>query len=160
MNWERHLVGAYETRSSIAQLVRPAFHRAASDSEISRAEETLRCRLPRSLRFLLLQTNGVTEELQIENDLWIESGIVVYSVEEMIDANLYVRQAYPERNADQYCYFSTAGTDGIQFGLRARLNEQDDAAVFAWYPDQTREKRMADGLAFFLRDWCAGQATV
>jgi hypothetical protein len=61
---------------------------------------------------------------------------------------------------DRYWFFSTAGTDGIQFGMPAKLADQEDASVFVWYPDGTPAKHMADGLLPFLQGWCAGVATV
>ncbi|TWT91757.1 SMI1/KNR4 family protein [Stieleria varia] len=160
MDWQILIINAYKSRMSVELRTRPAFRGGSSESEIDHLEFVLGHCLPRSLRSLLLQSNGVAEELQLESGDWIESSIVVYSAEQMIDANVFVRQTFPERDPMRYCYFSGAGTDGIQFGLPVAADCPDDAEVFAWYPDQTPDKFLADGLATFLADWCSGQASV
>lgn len=160
MDWQNLVVNAYESRMSVEPRTRPAFRSGASEREIDCLEQIVGRCLPMSLRSLLLQTDGVTEELQLENGDWIESSVVVYSAEQMIDANVFVRQTFAERNPVRYCYFSTAGADGIQFGLPVGTDCLGDAEVVAWYPDQTPDKCVANGLAQFLADWCSGQASV
>lgn len=160
LDWKAKTVDAYKVSARDAPPSRPAFCDGASPIAIARMEETLSCRLPMSLRSLLSQTDGVKEELEIENNHWLFASIVIYSVDEMIDTNLFMRREYRDRNVDRYCFFSTAGTDGIQFGMPPKLADQEDASVFAWYPDGTPDKHMADGLLPFLQGWCAGVATV
>ena len=112
------------------------------------------------VRSLLLQTDGVTEEVEVAPNNWIEASIVIYSVDQMIDANFSLRRTNSDRNVDRYLFFSTAGADGIQFGSTAASEAREDAEVFAWYPDETPDKRMADSLLTFLTNWCSGRSTV
>lgn len=160
MDWKSLIINAYESRVTLEPRTRPVFRSGASEGEIDRLEQVIGHCCPMSLRSLLLQSDGVSEEFQLESGDWIVSSIVVYSAEQMIDANELVRQRFPERNPIRHCYFATAGTDGIQFGVPVGTEGLDDAKVIAWYPDQTPDKCLADGLAMFLTDWCSGQATV
>lgn len=160
MDWKAKIVDSYKACARVATPTRPSFCDGASSSVLARMEEVLACRLPMSLRSLLSQSDGVKEELEIENNHWLVASIVIYSVDEMIDTNQFIRGKYHHRNVDQYCFFSTAGADGIQFGMPAVLQYQEDLSVYAWYPDETPDKHMADGLLPFLTGWCAGFATV
>ena len=123
-------------------------------------EERLDFQLPISLKSLLAQTDGVAEEIKVGPDQWICSGIVIYSIDEMIETNSYVKREYPDRNLRRFCFFSTAGTDGILFGFRTAPMDPADESVLAWYPDETADKRVADGLLQFLEGWCGGTTTV
>ena len=160
LDWKAKIVDAYKASTRDAPPTRPSFCDGASLSVIARMEELSACRMPMSLRSLLSQTDGVKEELEIEHNHWMVASIVIYSVDEMIDTNLFMRREYRDRKNDRYWFFSTAGTDGIQFGMPADLADRQDASVFAWYPDGTPDKYMADGLLPFLQGWCAGLATV
>lgn len=160
MDWKAKIIDAYKASARDAPPARPSFCEGASLSVIARMEETLACRMPVSLRSLLSQTDGVTEELEIEHNHWVVASIVIYSVDEMIDTNLLMRRKYCDREIGRYWFFSAAGTDGIQFGMPAMVADQRDARVSAWYPDGSPDKIMADGLLAFLQGWCAGVATV
>lgn len=160
MDWKATIVDAYKANGRDAPPARPSFCDGVSPSVIARMEETLACRIPLSLGSLLLQTDGVKEELEIEHKHWLVASIVIYSVDEMIDTNLFLRREYPDQEIDRYWFFSTAGADGIQFGMRVKVADPEDSSVFAWYPDGTPDKYMADGLLPFLKGWCGGVATV
>lgn len=160
MDWRAKIVDAYKASACDAPPTRPSFCDGASRGEIARMEQTLACRMPMSLRSLLSQSDGVTEELEIEHNHWLVASVVIYSVDEMTDTNLFMRRKYRDQKIDRYWFFSTAGTDGIQFAMPAELADREDASVFAWYPDGTPDKYMADGLLPFLQRWCAGLATV
>lgn len=160
LDWKTKLVDAYMARSSDAPRARPAFGCGTSEDAIGRLEELLNCHLPMSLRSLLLQTDGVKEEIELEPGNWIIASIVIYSVEEMIDNNVFMRREYADRDAGRYLFSSTAGVDGIQFGSIATIEQRQDTPIFAWYPDQTPDKRMSDGLLPFLMGWCEGRSTV
>lgn len=160
MDWKTKIVDAYKARGADAPPARPVFCCGTSEDAIGRIEELFNGHLPMSLRSLLLQTDGVKEEIEIEPSNWIIASIVIYSVEEMIDNNVFMRREYADRNVDQYLFFSTAGVDGIQLGSLATMEQRQDALIFAWYPDQTADKRMSDGLLPFLVGWCEGRLTV
>ena len=160
MDWNAKIVDTYRPRDSVEPRARPAFRCGASEDAISQLEKSVGCRLPMRLRSLLLQTDGVTEEVEVAPNNWIEASIVIYSVDQMIDTNLSVRRAYSDRNVDRYLFFSTAGADGIQFGSIAASEAREDAEVFAWYSDETSDKRMANSLPTFLTNWCSGRSTV
>lgn len=159
MDWLAKIVDAYKTRRSHVP-ARPSFREGASEQAIARLEESLACRLPTSLRSLLSQTDGITEEIQIEPDRWVVASVVIYSVDEMADNNLFMRREYADRNVDRYCFFSTAGFDGIQIGFCIDSGDCNPATVIAWYPDETADKCMGSDFLHFLTDWCAGRATV
>jgi hypothetical protein len=160
LDWKAKIVDAYNASVHDAPSTRPSFCDGASPDAIARMEEALACRMPMSLRSLLSLTDGVTEELEIERNRWLVASIVIYSVDEMTDTNLVMRREYRDQKIGRYLFFSTAGTDGIQFAMSAELAVREDANVFAWYPDGTPDKYMADGLLSFLQGWCAGLATV
>jgi len=160
LDWKAKFVEAYKARASDAPLARPSFRDGASEIVIARMEESFAHRLPLSLRSLLSQTDGVTEEIEIEHHGWMVSSIVIYSVDEMIETNLFMRRENGDRNVDRYWFFSTAGTDGIQFGMTASADVSEDASIFAWYPDETEDKHMSDSMLRFLIGWCTGRATV
>lgn len=160
MDWKARLSDAYSTRSLSGIAARPKFADGASPADINVFETAFGCSLPESLRSLLQQTDGVTECIEVERHSWIESGLIVYSIEQMAETNRWCRDRYSERGVDRYCFFSTAGTDGVQFGFRATAERQPDVEVFAWYPDEAPDKCMAPGLLEFLAGWCGGSLTV
>ncbi|MDX1929462.1 MAG: SMI1/KNR4 family protein [Pirellulaceae bacterium] len=160
LDWLATIINAYKARDSDSTPARPCFRIGASVDAISRLEASLACRLPLSLRSLLSQTDGVTEEIEIAPDHWIAASIVIYSIDEMIDTNSYMQCSYGNRHVNRYCFFSTAGTDGIQFGFPADSEDREDASVLAWYPDETAAKCMGDGLLQFLTGWCSGSTAV
>ncbi len=160
MDWLATIIDAYTARAPDSTPARPCFRKGSSLDAISRLEASLACRLPQSLRSLLAQTDGVTEEIEIAPDLWIVASIVIYSIDEMIETNSCMRRTYGNRLVNRYCFFSTAGTDGIQFGFRADPEDREDASILAWYPDETAAKCMGDGLHQFLTGWCSGTSTV
>ena len=92
----------------------------------------------------------------------MQTNIVAYSVEQILEVNQFHRdqQLYRDRNISKYCLISTAGVDGVQFCIRATLERSEDVPVYAWYPDETPEKCMGEGLFQFLDAWCSSKSSV
>jgi hypothetical protein len=97
LDWRAKIVDAYKASACDAPPTRPSFCDGASPGEIARMEQTLACRMPMSLRSLLSQSDGVTEELEIEHNHWLVASVVIYSVDEMTDTNLFMRREYRDQ---------------------------------------------------------------
>jgi len=160
MNWYSRLTllnySHPEGKFSLRQEVRPP----ATDTEVDEAESRLQARIPSSLRSLLLETNGVMTMMSLDGEEWFEDLWTVWPLDEIIKQNLWHREQYAGRNVSRFVFFATAGVDGIQFGFPGTTELVDDAPVFAWYPDETHDKQMADGLSRFLEEWCSGRLSV
>jgi hypothetical protein len=160
MNWHSRLTSLKyshpEGRFSLRQELCPP----ATDNEIDEAENRLQLRFPRSLRSLLLESNGVMGMMSIDGEEWFENLWTVWPLDEITQQNLWHRERYAGRNLSGFLFFVTAGVDGIQFGFRGRTENADDAAVYAWYPDETDDKLMVDRLDSFLEAWCCGRLSV
>ncbi len=91
MDWKAKIVDIYRPRDSLVPKARPAFRDGASEDAINHLEKSVGCRLPMRLRSLLLQSDGVTEDVEVAPNNWIEANIVIYSVDQMIDTNVSLR---------------------------------------------------------------------
>ena len=161
MDWKQSIVKIYQSRSAV-NAVRPIFRERASNGSISDVEQLFELKLPNSLCSLLGQSNGFSEEMELSPGDWLETNIVVYSVDQLQEVNQFYREQpyYRARNIAQYLIIATAGINGIQFCIEVSKVECEDAAVFAWYPDETPEKRMGDDLFQFLNDWCSSSSCI
>lgn len=161
VDWKKTIERSYATRPATIR-VRPLFRDGATEEIVSNVEETLNLRLPSVLRSLLFQTNGFNEEIELSPEVWMQTNIVAYSVEQILEVNQFHRdqQLYRDRNISKYCLISTAGVDGVQFCIRATLERSEDVPVYAWYPDETPEKCMGEGLFQFLDAWCSSKSSV
>lgn len=160
MNWYSQLTSLTyahpEGRFSLRQELRPP----ATDGEIDAAESRLVARIPSSLRSLLLETNGVMSMMSIDGKEWFEESWTVWPLDEIVKQNLWHRERYADRGVDRFVFLATAGVDGIQFGILNSKQPREDAAVYAWYPDETVDKLMADRLELFIAGWCRGRLSV
>jgi hypothetical protein len=88
-------------------------------------------------------------------ELWI-----VWPAEEIWERNCWVRDAYAGRHVERYVFFSSPGTDGILFGCPASHESRPDSLIYAWYPDESDDKCVAQSLEQFIYGMVVGGISV
>ena len=161
MNWKSKLLtlngmsdppGRYQLRQ---HLFTPA-----TEEVIASAEDVLNTRFPFTLRSLLLESDGVMQMMAVKEGEWFDESWTVWSVHEIVEQNRWHREHYADRRLSRFLFFSSAGTDGIMFGFPAADEPQPDLDVYAWYPDETDDKLLSNGLEQFLTGWRHGDICV
>lgn len=164
MDWRGFIRVAYEAyprRDGIT--VRPTYFPRVSATDITDAESQLEAVLPISLRSVLQETNGVIEMMAIDGGAWFESGWLLWSVEESVEANLRYRaksaEAAFDRDFRQVLFFANAGTDGILFGFPVS-DRVCATSVVVWFPIDDEIVAFAPSLDEFISGWVSGRLTV
>lgn len=160
MNWRTRLTSVTYSDPEGKFSSRQELHPPTTQAELSQAAKRLKTRLPDSLRGLLLETNGVMRMMSIDGNEWFEEFWTVWPVEKIVEENEWLREQYGDRGVSRFVFFAGAGADGVHFGFLCRDEFQPDAPVFAWYPDETEDKLMAERLDLFLEGWCSGRLSV
>ncbi|MDB5386211.1 MAG: Cell wall assembly/cell proliferation coordinating protein [Planctomycetaceae bacterium] len=149
---------AYQAREGCEPRVRPRFFPPAEESALIEAESSLGLKLPSELRCLLAETDGMMEEMELEDD-WIEIGWTVWSTIELVASNRRLRTATdcPSPLPPDLCvFFVNAGVDGVQFGLDLSRIEHESVPVFIWEPLEEVVRTIAPSLEAFLNGWLRG----
>lgn len=164
MTWRELITGIYEGRPQQPGIAGKAeFYPGASASSIADAEAALNAALPRSLRSLLLETNGVMDMMAIDGGEWFESMWLLWKIEEIVEQNGHYRAASAEGTYDRdftsLVFFAGAGTDGILFAFPV---EGGTCAprVMVWHPMMDELDELAASLEDFLRGWLTSTLSV
>jgi hypothetical protein len=165
MSWRKLISGIYESRAKKSGFIsRPKCYPAASSREIADGELRLSALLPASIRSLLLETNGVMNELAIDGGEWFDSGWLLWTVREVIQQNLQFRAEYLkgeyERDFGRLVFFANAGCDDVLFGFPVMKNRVCAPRVVMWHPIEDELNELAPSLKAFLKGWLTGTITV
>lgn len=157
MNWRNRLSELAGNQGDI----RFDFRKPASLQEITVLESTLSARMPAALKELLLQTNGVMEELAVEGD-WIENKWLIWPVGMIAHENLVGRRQYAKnlQDLDALLFFASAGCDGILFAHPSENENSYASRVVAWLPIEGELQPLASSLEEFLEGWTNGSANI
>jgi hypothetical protein len=154
MDWRNRIVEGYQNR---AHEMRPDFREGATEEQISSLEGQLGCQLPRPLRELLGQSDGVRESMCYGGS-WFEIYTPVWSCEE-ISAHCRAKLT-----GDEHCpprldpsktpvYFAAASADGVVFAFMVGPSGTEDPAVYGYYPIDDRWRRISVSLEAHLHGW-------
>jgi hypothetical protein len=141
MNWRTWIIDGYETdnraRADGTSEMRPKFRDGATVEQVDRLEAALTIHLPKSLRSLLQESNGVDLEMHCQGE-WFEFLTLVWSCDEIIEKNRSIRaetDAPTAPNEDVTpIFFTNPGVDGILLAFFMHRSGIDDPAVYAYYP--------------------------
>jgi hypothetical protein len=136
MSWRDWITQGYAARP--AEL-RPVFRNGASLDRIERLESELGLRLPRPLRELLLESDGVDEFMQLQGE-WMNIYTHVWSCDEIAAKNRSIRAdlkgptTAPREAGTTLLFFADAAVDGILFALFVEGAGVAEPAIQAYYP--------------------------
>lgn len=161
MNWESILSKLNESSNPPGRYqLRQRLFPPATEEAIASAEDVLNTRFPFSLRSLLLESDGVMQMMAVKEGEWFDESWTVWPIHEIVEQNRWHREHYADRRLSRFLFFSSAGADGIMFGFPAADEPQADLDVYAWYPDETDDKLLSNGLERFLIGWRRGDICV
>ena len=162
IDWKTFIAECYATRKASEPDVVPQFYPGADEACLAAAEADLGFPLPTELRELLSQSDGVKEQLLLD-DGPIEISWLVWSTEELIASNLSLRGeagVSAAHRLTQGIFFVNAGMGGSQLGLDGRPSDRPSCPVFVWHPIEDRTEVLAHSLADFLTRWIQGGITL
>jgi hypothetical protein len=161
MNW-RDRVSAIYAKLPPGLETRPAFRAPASSAQVAELESKIGWALPEALADLLLESNGIMDELKSQGE-WIETGWVVWPVESIAEWNLRARREWAA-NYDRYfehlLFFADAGSDGILFAHPKRVGGEYASDVVVWVPLGDEQSPFAPSLEAFLDGWLTGAVEI
>lgn len=134
----------------IAEWGEASFGPPATEDELRACEAALGQDLPRELRALLAETNGIRGEYELG---------LVWPAERIGSDNHQFRtsQDFAELYMpfDSLVFFSDAG-NGDQFAVAMRANRE----VYVWNHEDDSRVWVAQSVVRFLEDWMTGRLTV
>ena len=165
MTWPELITGIYEARRQRAGIAwKPRFYPAAAPGDITGAEGRLNAAFPASIRSLLLETNSVMDLMAVDGGEWFDCSWLVWTVEEIVEQNLYGRAATGERRYDhdlrRLVFFAGAGADGILFGFPVLDDGVCASRVVVWHPVGEELHEVSPSVEHFLRGWFTGALAV
>jgi hypothetical protein len=129
---------------------------SAGEPAIAAIESRFDVRLPAELRSFLLETDGATIGVQLNDGRIVpDASWLVWSLAEMTGEN----ERFP--TGDDYTpnnvfFFVNAGVDGIRFGHSLDAGRlRDDVVV--WYPMEHRLEQLAPSFRAYLERWLTGE---
>src|SRR5437763_1402470 len=116
MDWKEYIQQLYARNKSTPPEIVPQFYKPCSSLEIQTLEKTLGLLLSDELRTLLLQTNGIGQQMEIDKTL-ILIGHLVEPMDQILAETKYYRDQW-QRDPSQrpMLFFGRPGVDGILFG--------------------------------------------
>ena len=154
-HWRLTIQDAYATENHAGRVwTTPRFAPGVSPSACAAVEAQLGVSLPADLRRLLLESDGITELLQI-GEQPVESGWLVWPLARIAFENLRMREAFGTRST--LLVFASAGADGVVFAYDVSA---ETLAIVACEPQEEVTKRLADSLLGFLLGWIGGTICV
>ncbi|MCA9030117.1 MAG: SMI1/KNR4 family protein [Planctomycetaceae bacterium] len=163
-SWREFIEAVYSARKNEGGLTsQPEFHSASTSHEIQETEGRLLFSFSKELKKLLMETNGVMEMLSVDDSEFFENQWLIWPVDMIQDENLeYQQQRQTDEahsNRNQVLFFSSAGTDGILFGMRS-CESTESPEVVAWYPIDNETVVVANSLSEFIDGWISGTISV
>lgn len=164
-HWRETIERMYAARTNAASTQsRPAFSPSASIVDVEAAEGCLAARLPESLRSLLLESDGIMDQLSVDGGPYFDNMWLLWPVGQIIDENIRFRKRVSEgslsRTVRDVVFIASAGVDGILFGIRASDKPRDDCPIVSWYPIGHRICELTDTLADFFDGWLCNRIAV
>lgn len=157
MSWQLTIDAIYVDRvQRDDRACRPRYCPPATEEALAAVERELRVVLPASLRRLLAESNGVMNTMSVAGGPWLNEDWLIWPIELILEENQWLRSMYDDRNLNRYVFFSSAGVDGIMYGFSHSQSSEPDFSVYAWYPDDTPDKHLGDGLESFVRGAICG----
>lgn len=169
MAWRTILTDIYELLPSRAGWTsRPEFRLGTDPPAVAAAEETLGAAFPISLRSLLLESDGVMDQMAVDGGDWFDNDLLVWPTAEIVEQNLHVRaegmRGTYQRDFRELLFFAGAGADGILFAFPALAPGGTDRRcgpnVLTWHPVENELAEAAPTLEDFLRGWLRGEIAV
>lgn len=163
--WREAIDQIYAARINAAGTEsRPIYSPPASVLDIEAAENRLGVRLPESLKSLLLESDGIMEQLSIDGGPFFDNIWVVWPVQQMVAENIEFRRRVSETSSNfgghELVCIANAGVDGILFGIESTDMPRDDSPIVSWYPIGQRTCDLAETLASFLNGWLSNCISV
>lgn len=153
-SWQQFLNELYAGRANAPGTnTRPRMQIPASETAIQRAESLLEQAFPEELRYFLLESNGVMEEISVDESPYFANIWLLWPVEQILKENQDHRSQ--DKIADGVVFFANAGADGILFGIETSSSE-----ILAWSPIRQESWQLANNLRDFLKGWLRGDITV
>lgn len=153
--WRDRIITGYAAR---AHEKRPEFSQGASSQRLAALEHEVGLRIPTALRELLTESDGVNESLRIRDE-WMVIHAPVWTCEEIAAENQAIRKAEPTRPEPSETpearpfYFADAGVDGVVFAFAVCPSGPEDPAVYAYYPIESKWRRVSPSLEAHLHGW-------
>ena len=155
LTWRTHIIEGYASR---AHESRPEFKEGVSSGRLDEIEKALDVRIPRPLRDLLQETDGVDESLCINGE-WMVVHAPVWTCDEIVAENESILRNDPSRPRSPAApdarpfYFADAGVDGIVFAFFVGVEQRDDPGVYGYDPMDREWTRISPSLEEHLRGW-------
>ncbi len=130
------------------------FFPPVTEEQITEAESSLQLKLPRDLRSLLLETNGIYNTKAKIHFVW--------TLEEIVRANSSLRteefRAKSFMPLDHLLFFANVGVDGILLAFPiAASGDVKNKDIIAWYPIEDSRPVVAFSLKNYLQRWISGK---
>ncbi len=130
------------------------FFPPVTEEKINEAETSLKVKLPKDLRSLLLETNGIYNTQASIHLVW--------TLEEILRANLALRteefRAKSFMPLDHLLFFANAGVDGIHLAFPiAASGDVKNKDIIAWYPIEDSRPVVAYSLKNYVQSWISGK---
>jgi cell wall assembly regulator SMI1 len=154
MNWRDWIIDGYVNQAHAGQPeMRPKFSEAATVEQIDALEAALGMHLPRSLRELLQESNGVYLEMCCQSE-WFVFLTLVWSCDEMAERNRAIRTeadapVTPGHDVSPL-FFANAAVDGILLAFFVHGSGAEDPAVHAYYPIEQSWRKVSPSLDVHL----------
>jgi len=163
--WRESIERMYVARTNAAATEsRPVFSPPTSVLEIEGAETRLGARFPETLKSLLLECDGIMDQLSVDGGPYFDNMWLLWPVRQIVDENMALRKGIGETGSNRvghdFVFIVSAGVDGILFGIEATGKPRDDSSIVVWYPIEDRICKLADTFAEFLDGWLSNGITV
>jgi hypothetical protein len=159
MDWISFIRDAYSRGvSSKSTKVSPIFHPPAPRQSIDECEKHLGVKFPEQLEQLLLQTNGVSEQVSTKNGN-VNSGYFVLSVESILKTNLFLRANDFTMPLECLLFFADDGV-GDYFGFAVTKNQVTHSRIYFWDHEDDSHRSIAPSLPYFKENWILGKIKV
>lgn len=160
-DWIGFIRNVYElaNTSGVSKSV-PVFSPPASRQSIDECENRLGVIFPDELKSLLLQTNGVRQQLSTtrgEND----SDYFLFSVERILEINMFERAQTGDYTMPLDCllFFAEDGV-GDYFGFAVVKGIVPHSRIYFWNHEDDSRLSISPSLAYFIENWRNGKIKV
>jgi len=130
------------------------FHVPATESQLLEVESLLQVELPRSLKELLLECNGVVDEYGCG---------VIWTLERILKGNLEFRNNKDFKEIympfDHLLFFADAG-NGDQFAFPVLNGKIEKNDIYVWNHENDSRTWICSSLSGFVKGWINGTISV
>jgi hypothetical protein len=138
----------------------PVFHPPASRQDIDVCQRNLGAIFPGELKQLLLQTNGVSEQLTTQEGE-INSGFFLFSAKHILETNIFQRTHTGDYTMPLDCilFFAEDGI-GDYFGFAVIKGKVPHSRIYFWDHEDDSRRSIAPSLHYFIENWKLGKIKV